>query len=174
MKRICWIRSCLIEEWQRSFLQLIASCITWANASWAFVMKWHKNKLLCTEALAEMQWIHPSKAGGGRGAGDYATWVLWANFGNCFKDIKFMLIIKMFKWIHLGSNICLNKHTFRRNEPKRVETASSRHVDFFHWLVKSIFIFKWYGQGGSRRKKCFSRIHMRKFLKGVEMTSTTT
>lgn len=80
----CWIRSCLTEEWQRSFLQLIASCITWANASWAFVMKWHQNKLFCTSAGwdAGSLSIHRRRRERGRGS---ATWILGAYFGNCFK-----------------------------------------------------------------------------------------
>lgn len=119
-KRICWIRLCLTEEWQRSFLQLIASCITWANASWAFVMKWHQNKWFYTQGVTGRQGTHPSKVGARRRVGDYTTWILGVYSGNCSNDTKFMLIVKGPKNIHLGKS---SAWMLRREEPKKLQTV---------------------------------------------------
>lgn len=68
-----------------------------------------------------MQWINPSKVGGGKAAGAYDEFyepILVTGYG--------YRVYANFNLIHLGSNTCLNKQVVRREEPKWIEMASSR------------------------------------------------
>lgn len=115
----------------------------WANASWAFVIKWHQNKWFCTRdwwGVVNSSIQRWSRERGGRSyhlefqEPILATVLTATGFMFILKGPKESIQAQRSAWI------------LRRGKPKKVETVSLKSCWFLSLISEITFIFKSHGR----------------------------